>query len=53
MISKTFASAVVALAASGLVSAQTFTDCNPLEKSMFSPFGLSSSIGTIPVLQVD
>ncbi|PNP51542.1 hypothetical protein THARTR1_07798 [Trichoderma harzianum] len=33
MLSKTFTTAALALAASTLVSAQTSTDCNPLEKS--------------------
>ncbi|KAL7790451.1 glycoside hydrolase family 16 protein [Trichoderma ceciliae] len=33
MLSKTFTTAAVALAASTLVAAQTSTDCNPLEKS--------------------
>ncbi|TFA98114.1 putative glycosidase crf1 [Trichoderma ghanense] len=33
MLSKTFATAALALAASTLVSAQTSTDCNPLEKT--------------------
>lgn len=32
MLSKTLTSAMVALAATGFVSAQTFTDCNPMEK---------------------
>jgi beta-glucanase (GH16 family) len=32
MFNKTFAAVVLALSASRLVSAQTFTDCNPLEK---------------------
>lgn len=33
MYSKTISVAAAVLAASSLVSAQTFTDCNPLEKS--------------------
>ncbi|KAJ4266342.1 hypothetical protein NW762_004326 [Fusarium torreyae] len=33
MFTKAFSAAVVALAASGLVSAQTYTDCNPLKKT--------------------
>lgn len=33
MLSKSIATAALALAASTLVSAQTSTDCNPLEKS--------------------
>jgi hypothetical protein len=36
MFTNTFVKAVVALAAANLVSAQTFTDCNPLDKSMFT-----------------
>lgn len=33
MFSKVFSAATVVLAASQLASAQTYTDCNPLEKS--------------------
>lgn len=33
MFPKAFSTAAVALAASTLVSAQTFTECNPLKKS--------------------
>lgn len=39
MFSKALSTAVVALAATRLVSAQTFTDCDPLEKSMFEYHG--------------
>lgn len=34
MFSKVLSSAAVALAASTMVSAQTFTECNPIEKGM-------------------
>jgi hypothetical protein len=33
MFSKAFTTAAMALACAGMVSAQTFTDCNPLKKS--------------------
>jgi hypothetical protein len=36
MFSKALSTAAVVLAAAGLVSAQTYTDCNPLKKSMFA-----------------
>lgn len=36
MFNKALSTAAVALAAARLVSAQTFTECNPLEKSEFS-----------------
>ena len=35
MFSKVLSTAAVALAASSVVSAQTFTDCNPMEKGMW------------------
>jgi hypothetical protein len=37
MFSKAFAAAALAISASRLASAQTFTDCNPLEKSKSFP----------------
>jgi hypothetical protein len=37
MFSKTLSTVAVALAASHMAAAQTFTECNPLEKSMFLP----------------
>lgn len=37
MFNKAFATAVLALSASRLVSAQTFTDCDPTKKSKESP----------------
>lgn len=33
MLSKTFSAAAAALVAAQMVSAQTFTSCNPMEKS--------------------
>ena len=39
MFSKTLSTVAVALAASHMAAAQTFTECNPLEKSMFLPTG--------------
>lgn len=37
MLNKAFAAAALALSASRLASAQTFSECNPMEKSMYSP----------------
>lgn len=42
MFTKTFVKAAVALIGANLVSAQTFTDCNPMEKSMFMLMALPS-----------
>uniref|UniRef100_A0A0B7K6L4 Crh-like protein n=1 Tax=Bionectria ochroleuca TaxID=29856 RepID=A0A0B7K6L4_BIOOC len=46
MFTNTFVKAVVALAAANLVSAQTFTDCNPLDKTCpaEAAFGKDSGI---------
>lgn len=41
MFNKALSTAVVALAATGFVSAQTFTDCDPTEKCAFFPAPLS------------
>lgn len=45
MLSKTFATAALALAASTLVSAQTSTDCNPLEKTCPADPGFGKNNG--------
>lgn len=37
MFTRVFKATAVALAASGLVSAQTHTDCNPMKKSKSEP----------------
>ncbi|UKZ81009.1 hypothetical protein TrVFT333_008776 [Trichoderma virens FT-333] len=45
MLSKTFTTAALALAASTLVSAQTSTDCNPLEKTCPADPGFGKNNG--------
>lgn len=51
MFNKAFAAAALALSASRLVSAQTFTDCNPLEKSKKSTTDASEDIMTLTSAQ--
>ncbi|VUC27476.1 unnamed protein product [Clonostachys rosea] len=46
MFTNTFVKAVVALAAANLVSAQTFTDCNPLEKTCPAEAAFGKDTGT-------